>query len=147
MITVIRSRHMDASPERIFTLLSDPDLLLELLPRVRRVDFRERGQNHARITTYMDLKPLPLGEIRSEGDVSWREGRELIFRSQRPIPVEARWTLTPNSAGTHVNARLSIELAGLLGPLAAFVPERQVQDIVGPNIEAALERVARRVAE
>jgi hypothetical protein len=116
-----------------------------LLPRVSRVEFLARGADHARIATYMDLAPF--GELRSEGDVRWHADRELVFTSRRPVPVEARWSLVPDGIGTHVTATLALDLAGLIGPLAALVPEEQVSSMIGPQLDAALAHVAHRAEE
>jgi hypothetical protein len=62
-----------------------------------------------------------------------------------PVPVEARWTLTPSGSGTDVQAALSLDLAPLIGMLAAFVPQKDVANMVGPDLDAALAEVARRV--
>jgi hypothetical protein len=60
------------------------------------------------------------------------------------VPVEARWTLTPDGNATDVTASLALDLAKLIGPLAAFVPEEQVVNMVGPQLDAALAHGARR---
>ncbi|HEU5014092.1 MAG TPA: SRPBCC family protein [Roseiflexaceae bacterium] len=145
MITVTRRRPIAAPPAAIFAVLSDPNGLRELLPRVSRVEFLARGDDHARIATYMDLAPF--GELRSEGEVRWHADRELVFSSERPVPVEARWSLVPNGAGTDVTATLALDLARLIGPLAAFVPMEQVTNMVAPQLDAALAHVASRAEE
>ena len=71
--------------------------------------------------------------------------REVVFSSQRPVEVEARWTLTPAGVGTDLQAALSLDLAPLIGPFAAFVPQNEVANMVGPDLEAALAEIARRV--
>jgi carbon monoxide dehydrogenase subunit G len=143
MISVNRTRHIDASPDAVFAALSDPEHLSGLMPRVRRVEMVEQGADHARIATRMALGPF--GEIRSEGDVRWTSGREVVFSARRPVGVEARWTLTPAGEGTDVQAALSLDLAPIMGPLAAFVPQKDVASMVGPDLDAALAEVARRV--
>jgi hypothetical protein len=40
---------------------------------------------------------------------------------------------------------LSLDLAPLMGMLAAFVPQKDVANMVGPDLDAALAEVARRV--
>lgn len=142
MITVTRRRTIAAPPAAIFAVLSDLHGLRDLLPRVSRVEFIEHGEDHARIATYMDLAPF--GELRSEGDVRWHANRELVFSSERPVPLEARWSLVPDDTGTDVTAMLVLDLARLIGPLASFVPEEQVANMVGPQLDAALDHVARR---
>ena len=89
----------------------------------------------------------PFIDIRSEGDVRWQPAREVIFRSHRPLPVEARWTLTPSGGGTDLQAALSLDLAPLIGPLAALVPQQEVAKMIGPDLDAALAEVARRVEQ
>jgi hypothetical protein len=57
----------------------------------------------------------------------------------------ARWTLTPSGGGTDLRAALTLDLAPLIGPLAALIPQREVVNMIGPDLEAALAEVARRV--
>jgi carbon monoxide dehydrogenase subunit G len=143
VINVQRSRHIDATPAAVFAALADPEQLIGLVPRARRVEFIERGTDRARIATYMALGPF--GDIRTEGDVSWQTNREIVFRTQRPVLVEARWTLNPTNNGTDLHAELSLDLQPLIGPFAAFVPQENVASMIGPDLDTALAEIARRV--
>jgi len=143
MIHINRVRHINATPEAVFDALADPSNLAGLMPRVRRVEMMDRQADRARIATQMAIGPF--SNIRSEGDVYWDRGREVVFRSRTPVPVEARWTLTPAGNGTDLQAAFSLDLAPLMGILAAFVPQKDVANIVGPDLDAALAEVARRV--
>jgi carbon monoxide dehydrogenase subunit G len=144
MINVNRALHIDAAPEAVFAVLSDPQNLAGLMPRVRRVELIDQQPDHARIATYMSFGLF--GDIRTEGEVRWRDDREIVFSARRPVSVEARWTLTPSNGGTDLQATLALDLAPLIGPLAAFVPQHEVANMIGPDLEAALAGVARRVA-
>jgi carbon monoxide dehydrogenase subunit G len=143
MIYINRSRHIAATPDAVFAALADPANLAGLMPRVRRVELIDRQADSARIATQMTIGPF--SNIRSEGDVRWNAGREVVFSSRTPVTVEARWTLTPSGGGTDLQAALSLDLAPLIGPLAAFVPQQDVAKMVGPDLDAALAEVARRV--
>jgi carbon monoxide dehydrogenase subunit G len=143
LIHVNRMRHIAATPQAVFAALSDPINLAGLMPRVRRVEMLARQADGARIATRMSIGPFT--DIRSEGDVRWQTDREVVFCSRRPVPVEARWTLTPSGSGTDVQVALSLDLAPLIGPFAAFVPQNEVANVVGPDLEAALAEIARRV--
>jgi hypothetical protein len=143
MITVNRTRHINATPGAIFAALSDPDNLSGLLPRVRRIEFIEREADHARIATHMAFGLF--GEIRSEGEVRWQTDREVVFSSRLPLLVESRWTLTPANGGTDLRAALSLDLAPLIGPLAALVPPNQVTRMIAPDLDSALAEIASRV--
>ncbi|MEO7908426.1 MAG: SRPBCC family protein [Roseiflexaceae bacterium] len=143
MIQINRMRYIDATPEAVFAALSDPNNLAGLMPRVRRVEMLDRQADRARIATQMTIGPF--SNIRSEGDVRWQDGREVVFSSRTPLPVEARWTLTPSGSGTDLQATLSLDLTPLMGILAAFVPQQDVANMVGPDLDAALAEVARRV--
>jgi len=143
MISVNRHRHIAATPEAVFAALSDPGNLSGLMPRLRRVEMIERQADCARVSTQMALGPF--GDFRSEGDVRWEQGREVVFSAHRPVTVEARWTLTPANGGTDLHAALSLDLAPIIGPLAAFVPQKDVANMVGPDLDAALAEIARRV--
>jgi carbon monoxide dehydrogenase subunit G len=143
MIHINRVRYIDATPAAVFGALSDPNNLAGLIPRVRRVEMIDRQPDRAWITTQMTIGPF--SNIRSEGDVRWQDGREVVFSSYTPLPVEARWTLTPSGSGTELHAALSLDLAPLIGIQAAFVPQKDVANMVGPDLDAALAEVARRV--
>jgi hypothetical protein len=145
MITVTRSRHVDAPPEVVFAVLADPGNLSGLLPRVRSVEVLEQGADYARVATQMAIGLF--GEIRSVGDVRWQVNREVLFSARRPMPVEARWTLTPAANGTEIQAALTLDLASIIGPLAALVPAHEVEKVVGPDLDAALAALARRVEQ
>lgn len=141
MIEVARNRQIAASPAAVFAVLADARNLASILPRVRRVELLGQQANRARVATYMALGPF--GEFRSEGDVQWQTDREVVFRARRPMLVEARWSLTPQAGGSNVQLTLGLDLAGLIGPLAALVPAAEVAKLVAPDLEAALAAVAR----
>ena len=145
MIEVHRSRSIQAAPAAVFAALADPDNLAAIVPRVRKVELIERAANSAKIVTYMALGPF--GTIRSEGDVRWQTDRELIFSTARPVPVEARWTLSATDRGTNLQATLSLDLTPIIGPFAAFVPPNEVAKMVGPDLEAALAAIAQRAEQ
>src|SRR5690349_15131815 len=102
MIHINRIRDIHASPEAIFAALTDPSNLGNPMPRLRLVDLIDHRHDRARIATQMTIGPF--SNIRSEGDVRWSTGREVVFRSRTPLPVEARWTLTPSGSGTDLQA-------------------------------------------
>jgi hypothetical protein len=143
MITVDRTRHIDATPAEIFAALSDLNKLAGLLPRVRRIEFIEREACYARIATHIALGPF--GDIRSEGEVRWQTDREVVFSSRLPVPIESRWTLTAANGGTDLCVALSLDLAGLIGPFAAFIPAGQVIRMIRPDLDTTLDELASRV--
>ncbi|MBK9941412.1 MAG: SRPBCC family protein [Kouleothrix sp.] len=143
MIEVSRRRQIAATASAVFAALADPDNLATIVPRVRRIELLERTATRARVATHMALGPF--GELRSEGDVRWATDREVVFSTRRPVPVEARWLLTPHNGGTDLLVTLGLDLAALIGPLAALVPANEVAKLITPDLDAALAAIARRV--
>jgi hypothetical protein len=143
MIHINRTRYIEAAPETVFVALADPNNLGGLMPRVRRVELLDRQPDRARIATQMSIGPF--WNIRSEGDVRWQAGREVVFSSRTPVRVEAHWILTPCNSGTNLQVAFSLDLAPLMGMLAALVPQHEVANMVEPDLDAALAEVARRV--
>ena len=143
MIEVSRRRQIAATASAVFAALADPDNLATIVPRVRRIELLERTATRARVATHMALGPF--GELRSEGDVRWATDREVVFSTRRPVPVEARWLLTPHNGGIDLLVTLGLDLAALIGPLAALVPANEVAKLVTPDLDAALAAIARRV--
>ena len=143
MFRVTRSRQIDAPAARVFAALADPASLAGIVPRVQRITVLRRGAESAAVATEMALGPF--GTLRSEGDVRWQTDREVVFSTRRPVAVEARWTLEETSAGTILQATLSLDLAPLIGPFTALIPPNEVEKMIAPDLDTALAEIARRV--
>lgn len=138
-----RVRVIRVAPEKIFALLADPQNLASILPRVQRVEILERRASSARVRTHMSMGML--GSIAAVGEVQWLEGRELLFQADHPVGVESRWSLLVDPLGTRMVATMILDLTPMIGPLAAFVPADSVASMIGPDLDAALAAIARRV--
>lgn len=145
MIQVQRERDINATSQAVFAALADPQNLAGIMPRVRRIELLERGTASAKVVTYMALGPF--GDLQSRGDVYWQTDREVVFRSERPVTVEARWTLTEIAGGTKLRATLSLDLSPMIGPLAGLVPAPEVEKMIAPDLDAALAAIAERVEQ
>jgi carbon monoxide dehydrogenase subunit G len=143
-IVIERSRVLDASPEQVYAALSDPQGLGRLLPRVSRLRIQPTGDSTANLTTWM-LFPV-IGEVQTEGELSWQANREVVYRSHSTLPVTARWTIQPHPRGALLTGELDLNLLPLLGPMAAFVPEKSVQDVMARELEKALDALEQAVA-
>jgi len=147
MITVTRRSHIEATtPEQIFAALSDPKMIGQLLPRVQKVEMLSRDDvaRKARLVTHMSMGGI-FGTIRCEGDLTWEEPREIVFRVRTPLPVETKWALNPAVNGTEIVATMGLDLAPMLGPMAAFVPVKEVGEILAKELDAALKSIGERV--
>src|SRR5690348_5812952 len=98
MFHVLRSRQINAPVSRVFGALADPSGLAGIVPRVQRIAIVGRNADSARVAT--DLALGPFGTLHSQGDVRWIADRELVFSTQRPVAVEARWTLAEHQGAT-----------------------------------------------
>jgi carbon monoxide dehydrogenase subunit G len=140
---VSRARHIAAPPDAVFAVLARPEGLAGVLPRVKKVEVLEQGASQARIVTHMQLTPF--NTIRAEGEVRWQGTREIVFRTTQPAGVETRLELRPTASGTNLYATLALDLAPMLGPLAAFVPHEQVAKAAGPDLDNTIDAIARAV--
>jgi carbon monoxide dehydrogenase subunit G len=148
MITVTRRSHIEATtPEQIFAALSDPKMIGQLLPRVQKVEMLSRDDvaRKARLVTHMSMGGI-FGSIRCEGDLTWEEPSEIVFQVRTPLPVETKWMLSPGVNGTEIIATMSLDLAPMLGPMAAFVPAKEVGEVLAKELDAALKSIAERVS-
>lgn len=142
-VSVRRERVVRASAEQIFALMREPSGLSAVLPRVSRIEILAQREGQATVRTHMSLAPL--GNITSEGIVTWVNEREVVFRSERPVAIESRWMLISVAQGTRVVVELALDLAPMMGPLAAFVPPSSVSGMLIPDLDAALLAIAKRV--
>jgi hypothetical protein len=143
-----RIRIPGVQPEQVFALLSEQTVSGNLLPRVRQVELSERDNEarRAKLVTHMSMGGI-FGTIRCEGELTWLDNREINFLVRTPLPVDTRWTLLPATDGTDLQASMGLDLQPLLGPMAAFVPEKQVSEMLISELEAALRAVARHALE
>jgi hypothetical protein len=146
MINVERRSFIEnATPEEVFAALSEPGSLSNLLPRVRKVDMLARNETSARLATHMSLGGI-FGTIRCEGDLTWTEPSEIVFKVRTPLPVDTVWKLSPALGGTELVATMGLNLSPLLGPMAQFVPVEPVAEMIGKELDAALEAITKRCA-
>lgn len=143
MITVTRRSYIEAAtPEDVFQSLSDPSRIGQLLPRVQKVEMTnfDEENSKARLVTHMSLGGI-FGTIRCEGDLTWTEPSEILFKVRTPLPVETRWSLSEAVNGTELEATMSLDLEPMLGPMAAFVPVQTVADMLAKELETALKAI------
>jgi carbon monoxide dehydrogenase subunit G len=141
MITMNRSRIIPASPEQIFDVLSDPDRLATILPRIQSIETLERHNDHARLATHMAIGN-GFGTIRCEGDLRWVAPHTIVFTVQKPVSVENHWLLKAVPGGTEVLVTMSLDLTPMLGPFAQFVPTVAVSDMLGRDLDITLNQIA-----
>ncbi len=147
MIRVDRRKYIEAAtPEYVFAALSDPQGIERLLPRMRKVEIRSRSGNSAHVVTHMAIGGI-FGTIPCEGQLQWVEPHEIIFRVKKPLPVEVHWKLAHAVDGTDLQVDMLLDLAPLLGPMAAFVPTQSVIDMIGKELDHALKEMSVRLTQ
>jgi carbon monoxide dehydrogenase subunit G len=142
----LRSHIKDAAPEDVFEALADRDGLKDLMPRMRKVEFRDRTANSEQLVMHISVGKS-FGTIPCEGTLSWVEPRQVTFQVQRPLPVEMQWAIKPAVNGTEMDIDMQLDLAPLLGPMAGFVPKQMVEEMIVKEMKHAIQRVALRVRE
>lgn len=146
MIKVERRSFIEnATPEEVFAALSEPAGLSNLLPRVRKVEMLSRSDSDARLVTHMALGGI-FGTIRCEGDLTWTEPNDIVFKVRKPLPVDTIWKLSPAVNGTELLATMALDLSPILGPMAQFVPSEPVAEMIGKELDAALAAITARCA-
>jgi carbon monoxide dehydrogenase subunit G len=149
MITVARRAFYDATtPEEIFETLGDAERISNLMPRVEKVELydRDNEQRTARLVMNMAMGGI-FGTIRCEGSLTWVDNREIAFDVRTPLPVSTRWELIEGVNGTEVRAQMSLNLVPLLGPMASFVPEKTVSDMLAGDLEKVLKGLAKELRQ
>jgi carbon monoxide dehydrogenase subunit G len=142
----LRSHIKNAAPEDVFEALADRDGLKDLMPRMRKVEFRDRTANSEQLVMHISVGKS-FGTIPCEGTLSWVEPRQVTFQVQRPLPVEMQWAIKPAVNGTEMDIDMQLDLAPLLGPMAGFVPKQMVEEMIVKEMKHAIQRVALRVRE
>jgi carbon monoxide dehydrogenase subunit G len=125
------------SPDRIFTVLSNPEVLDKLLPRLQKATLEESDTDRARLTLCLSIGSM-FGTICFAGKLEWTEPEEIIFSVSKPLDAQIRWTLTPTEQGTIVKVTASLDLAPLLGPMVHFIPKHIPNEMIGKELQHAL---------
>jgi carbon monoxide dehydrogenase subunit G len=147
MIKVTRKIRIEsANPHDVFMVLSNPEGLTHLMPRLRKATLEDSGEDKARLTLCVSVGSV-FGTICFNGNLRWEEPEKIIFRVGKPVDAEIHWTLTPADEDTIVAVSISLDLAPLLGPMAGFVPQDMVSDIIGKELEHALREIDSRLED
>jgi carbon monoxide dehydrogenase subunit G len=145
MLRVERQKQIpSATPEDVFTMLSDPDGLSRLLPRLRKAELSDRGPDHARLVLFISIGSV-FGTLRFEGNLHWVEPEQITLSVQNPLPATIHWSLTQADQGTDVKVTISLDLKPLLGPMVNFVPLNIVNEMIGKDLEHALREIASQI--
>jgi hypothetical protein len=131
------------TPREVFAELSNPENLTTLLPRLRKATLDESTNDSARLTLCITIGNM-FGTICFGGHLNWVEPSEINFHVKKPIDAKIQWFLTPTNLGTNVNVVACMDISPLLGPMAFFVPNDMVGNIIGSDLEHALQQVASR---
>jgi carbon monoxide dehydrogenase subunit G len=133
-------------PSETFRVLSDPQGLPHLLPRLRKAEIEEQRGNSTRLAIHLAIGKM-LGTVRFMGRLEWVEPHEITFRVQKPLPATIAWTLSPTAedSGTHLQVTMTLDLAPLLGPLVHVVPRFAVEELIRKDLDYALASVEQRL--
>jgi hypothetical protein len=128
-------------PEEVFSMLARPDVLAQLLPRLRKFEIAERRDNQARLALSIAIGKR-FGTVRFSGGLRWNEPHEILFLVRDPLPADVRWSIDPLQVGTRIQVDVSLDLKPWLGPMIHIVPKPIVREMVGSELEHALEKIA-----
>jgi len=126
-------RRFDAPPERVFVLLTDPDVVVPAIPAVRGHTVVDADHWHAKVKP-----PLPLAPgitIRFEV-LDRRPPEHAALRARGGgAHVTSTFDLAPDGGGTLMRWRTELALSGV------------VERLVGPGLDAVAERQAARTLD
>ena len=144
MIRVERRKMVAAPVDTVKAILSDVEHLDRLLKRVERVEVQGITADRARVT--LTLRTSRLGQIRVDGEARLLPNGTR-FVAVKPLQVDSRWIVEPRGDGTEVTAQLAIDLAGVLGAFARFVPSRMVTSKLEQELDDSLQALERLVTQ
>lgn len=133
MAVVEGERRFDAPPERVFAVLTDPDVIASAIPAVRGHTVIDRDHWRAKVKP-----PLPLApSVTISFEVLERhEPSHAALHAHGPgADVTSRFDLTPEGGGTTMRWRTELHLTGLLSHVA------------GHGLEAVAHRQAERTLD
>jgi carbon monoxide dehydrogenase subunit G len=133
MAVVDGERRFAAPPERVFALLTDPDLVASAIPAVRGHSVIDADHWHAKVKP-----PLPFApSITIRFEVLDRRPPEhaALHAHGGGADVTSTFDLSADGEGTLMHWRTEIKLSGLLSRFA------------GPGLEAVAERQAARTLD
>ena len=133
MHAVSGERRFDAPPERVFELLTDPDVMISALPAVR--GHRVVDEDHWEAKVKPPIPFAPSVTIRFEV-VARRPAEHAALRAHGGgADVTSTFDLAGEEAGTLMRWQAQLRLSGLLGRLA------------GSGLDGVAERQAKRMLD
>ena len=131
-----RTIEIDASPERVWAVLSDAERWPEWTPTVTRVE-RLEGDGKAVGSRFRIVQPrLPaavyvLTDVQPGRSFTWENGN-FVVRGRAHHAVEAR--------GTGARATLAVECSGLLGGLMGWMYRKLIREYLDLEAEGLKRR-------
>lgn len=142
MLYVERQDHIpSASTDGIIALLFNPHTLQTLLPRLRKAEARTMQDNMLPMTLTLSIGKL-FGTVHIQGYLWQASPHEVVFHIPGRTPSEIRWTLVPDAHGVSMQVRVQLHLHNLLGPMAHFLPQSFIEEIIGSEMAHAFRGVS-----
>src|SRR5207237_8193869 len=130
---------IEAPPDVVWALVSDPMRVCELMAGVARWDVegdQDRGRG-ARYRVLMQVGSAPVGGLVEI--VEWDEGRDIAWTSVTGVDHRGRWRLRPRpGGGTTLTLRLSY---GAPGGLMGLLADRFSAPMVRAHLRRTLQNV------
>ena len=133
MTLVAGERRFDAPPERVYELLTRPDVIASALPAVRNYDVVDADHWRAKVKPPLPLAPALT--IRFEVVERRPPSHAALHAQGGGADVTSTFDLTAEGESTVLRWRTELRLTGVLGRLA------------GPGLEAAAQRQAARTLD
>lgn len=133
MHVVEGERRFPAPPERVFELLTSPDVIASAMPAVRSHEVDDPDHWRAKVKPPLPLAPT----LTIHFEVLDRRppGHAALHAHGGGADVTSTFDLAEDSGGTVMRWRTELQLSGLLGKLA------------GPGLDAVAQRQAQRTLD
>ena len=133
MHVVEGERRFAAPPERVFAVLTDPDVIASALPAIRSHRVLDDDRWEAKVKPPLPFTP----SLTISFQVQERQApSHAALRAHGPgADVLSRFDLEPEGEGTHMRWRTELQLSGVVGRL------------VGPGLDAVARHQAERTLD
>lgn len=147
MLTIDRQSCIEAAtPEEVFAILSSPENMLQLLPRLRKAELETFTDGTTNLALCLAIGGM-FGTICFDGNLTWIEPAEIVLYAYRSLQGEIRWILEPTVQGTNLRVLAQLDIAPLLGPLMFVVSTAHVERKIGNELEQSLHSLAEQFAQ
>ena len=139
MQTVTSSRWVQFPIDFVYLTLTDPQKLVSVVKRLKKIDVLERTEKQGSVIAQIDLPGGKL--IETHGTVTGTPDKKLSFSTDKPLPLTINWELEAAEQSSVIGTAITYSVSVDFSPMVAFVSGIVLKGYLSSEMEQDLQNL------